>query len=208
MQSYVIHLIRHGAVDETLKGRYIVSTDVDLSKTGRENLVLIRETAGYPTVQKVYSSPLQRCLQSCEIIFPGMDINNISNFSECDFGDWEGKSAQELAGNPLFGQWLQNSDKTPPPGGESGKAFASRVGRGFERLVEKMSAEGITEAGVVTHGGVIMTILAMYGLPQAPSYQWRMDNGYGFSVRVNPFLWMREKVVEVYDTCPAAPDRT
>ena len=136
-----------------------------------------------------------------------MEINSISNFSECDFGEWEGKSAQELAGDPRFGQWLQNSDKTPPPGGETGKAFASRVGRGFERLVEKMSAEGITEAGVVTHGGVIMTILAMYGLPQAPSYQWRMDNGYGFSVRVNPFLWMREKVVEVYDTCPAAPER-
>ncbi len=205
MQSYVINLIRHGAVDETLKGKYIGTTDVSLSKKGREDLVLIKETIGYPKPQKLYSSPLLRCTQSCEILFPEMDINMISNFSECDFGEWEGKSAAELASDPRFGQWLQNSDQTPPPGGESGKTFASRIGRGFEHLVETMSAEGTTHAAVVTHGGVIMTILAMYGLPQAPSYQWRMDNGYGFSVRVNPFLWMRERVVEVFDTCPPAP---
>ena len=122
MQSYVIHLIRHGSVAETLKGKYIGSTDVSLSKEGRENLVLIRETAGYPEVQKVFSSPLLRCTESCEIIFPGHEIKCLSSFSECDFGEWEGKGAAELSGDPRFAQWLQNSDKTPPPGGESGRA--------------------------------------------------------------------------------------
>lgn len=205
MQSYVIHLIRHGSVEETLKGKYIGVTDVHLSKKGREELVSIRETAGYPEPQKVYSSPLLRCTESCELIFPGMDIETVSAFSECNFGDWEGKSASELAGDSRFGEWLANSDKTPPPNGESGKQFASRVSMGFERLVEKLSAEHITNTAIVTHGGVIMTILAMYGLPQAPGYQWRMDNGYGYSMRINPFLWMRERVAEVYDTCPEAP---
>lgn len=208
MQSYVIHLIRHGAVEETLKGKYIGVSDVHLSKKGREELVKIRETIGYPYPQKVYSSPLLRCTETCEIIFPNRDIQNIGAFSECNFGEWEGKGAAELAGDPRFAEWLQNSDKTPPPGGESGKDFAARISKGFERLVETMSSEGITNASVVTHGGVIMTILAIYGLPQAPSYQWRMDNGYGFSLRVNPFLWMRDRVAEVFDTCPPAPKRS
>ena len=44
MQSYVINLIRHGAVDETLKGKYIGTTNVGLSKKGREDLVTIKET--------------------------------------------------------------------------------------------------------------------------------------------------------------------
>ena len=205
MQSYVINLIRHGAIDETLKGKYIGSTDVHLSKKGREGLVKIKETVGYPYAGRLYSSPLLRCIETCEILFPGVEINNVSAFSECDFGEWEGKSAAELAGDPRFGQWLQNSDKTPPPGGESGKDFASRISKGFECLVETMSAQSTTEATVVTHGGVIMTILALYGLPQAPSYQWRMDNGYGYSMRINPFLWMRDRVAEVFDTCPRAP---
>ncbi len=205
MQSYVINLIRHGAIDETLKGKYIGRTDVSLSKKGREDLLYIRDNIGYPVPQKLYSSPLLRCTESCEILFPGQEINVINNFSECDFGEWEGRTAAELSGDPRFGQWLQNSEQTSPPGGESGRTFAARISRGFEKLVETVSAEGITHASVVTHGGVIMTILAMYGLPQAPAYQWRMDNGYGFSVRVNPFLWMRDRVVEVFDTCPPAP---
>lgn len=205
MQSYVINLIRHGSVEETLKGKYIGITDVSLSKKGREDLVGIREGIGYPHPEKLYSSPLLRCIETCEIIYPDTDIQKINAFSECNFGEWEGKGVSELAGDKRFGDWLQNSDKTPPPGGESGKEFAGRISRGFERLVEAMSAEGITNASVVTHGGVIMTILALYGLPQAPSYQWRMDNGYGFSVRINPFLWMRDRVAEVFDTCPAAP---
>ena len=208
MQSYVIHLIRHGAIEETLKGKYIGSSDVHLSKKGREDLVNIRETVGYPYPQKLYSSPLVRCIETCELLFPEMEINQLHSFSECNFGEWEGKGAVELSGDPRFGEWLKNSDQTPPPGGESGKDFASRICRGFERLVETMSAEKITEATVVTHGGVIMSLLSIYGIPQAPSYQWRMDNGYGFSVRVNSFLWMRDRVVEVFDTCPPAPKIT
>ena len=194
MQSYIINFIRHGAIDETLKGKYIGSTDVSLSKKGREGLVTIRETVA-----------LLRCTETCGILFPGQPIQTVGAFAECDFGKWEGKSAAELSNDPDFAKWLQNSDTTPPPGGESGKAFAGRICKGFERLIENMSAEGTNEATVVTHGGVIMTLLAVYGLPQAPSYQWRMDNGYGFSVRVNLFLWMRDKVVEVFDTCPRAP---
>ena len=73
--------------------------------------------------------------------------------------------------------------------------------------MEQVSAEDITSSALVTHGGVIMTLLSVYGIPQAESYRWRMDNGYGFSVRVNPFLWMRDRVVEVFDTCPPAPVR-
>ena len=205
MQSYVINFIRHGALDETLKGCYIGRTDVRLSKKGREDLAALRMSADYPYPQKLYSSPLLRCTETCELLFPGVEIITLPAFAECDFGDWDGRSASELAGDPAFANWLQNSDKTPAPNGESGKDFATRICRGFERLVEQMSAEGITNATVVTHGGVIMTILSVYGIPQAESYRWRMGNGYGFSVRVNPFLWMRDRVVEVFDTCPPAP---
>ena len=36
MQSYIIYFIRHGAVDETLRGKYIGSTDVHLSEKGKK----------------------------------------------------------------------------------------------------------------------------------------------------------------------------
>lgn len=205
MQSYYIYFIRHGAVDGVNLGRYIGSTDVHLSEKGRQGLAEIKTDFGYPAVERVYTSPLVRCTETCSIIYPGQDYHTVGDLSECSFGEWEGKTAAELAGNPLFTQWLQNSDQTPPPGGESGKTFAQRVCRAFERIVEDLSAQNIGSAAIVTHGGVIMTLLAMYGLPQAESYRWRMDNGYGFAVRITPMLWMRDRVMEVYDTVPFAP---
>ena len=61
---------------------------------------------------------------------------------------------------------------------------------------------GDTTAVIVTHGGVIMTLLSVYGLPQAQPYDWRMDNGFGYTLRITPGLWMRDKVTEVCDRIP------
>lgn len=206
MHSYTIYFIRHGAIEETLKGKYIGNTDAKLSKKGKEAILEIKENFGYPKAEIIFSSPLSRCTETCGLIYPAQDIITVGDLSECSFGDWEGKSAAELAGSPDFAAWLQNSDKTPPPNGESGIQFASRVAKSFERIVEQLSASGSKTAAIVTHGGVIMTILAMYGLPRAESYRWRMDNGYGFAVRINPMLWMRDRVIEVFDTVPFAPE--
>ena len=72
----------------------------------------------------------------------------------------------------------------------------------FERLVAQLIDSGETTAVIVTHGGVITTLLSIYGLPQAESYRWQMDNGFGYSMRITPMLWMRDKVAEIYDYCP------
>ena len=47
-----------------------------------------------------------------------------------------------------------------------------------------------------------MTLLSVYGLPHAKPYDWRMDNGFGYSLRITPSLWMRDKVAEVYARIP------
>ncbi len=205
MQSYVIYLIRHGSIDETLKGRYIGSTDVHLSQKGISSLEKIKNDYGYPHPQMVFSSPLTRCTETCSIIYPENEIRTVGDLSECNFGDWEGKSAIDLASDPSFSSWLQNSDQFPPPNGESGKQFAFRICKAFEHIVEEIISSNITASSVITHGGIIMTLLSVYGIPQAQSHQWRMDNGYGFAIRITPSLWSRDKIVEVFDTVPFAP---
>ena len=49
----------------------------------------------------------------------------------------------------------------------------------FDSIVEGLMKTGTTEAATVTHGGVIMTLLAGYGLPQAKPFEWAMENGCG-----------------------------
>ena len=126
----------------------------------------------------------------------------IDDFAECNVGDREEKTAKEHSGNPKFINWLANSRDNSPENGESGADFTRRICKAFEKLAGELMSSGKTEAAVITHAGVITTLMSVYGLPQAEAYKWKMDNGFGYSVRLTPFLWMRDKVVEVYDYCP------
>ena len=92
--------------------------------------------------------------------------------------------------------------------GESGGVFMQRVCFAFEKLVEDMMRSGTTSAVVVAHGGTIMTILSMYGIPKAKFYDWMVESGCGYSIRITPGLWMRSMVAEVYATIPAKQEGT
>lgn len=70
MKSYVIHFIRHGAIDETLSGKYIGVTDVSLSEEGKKALRQLAENYSYPKTQVVFTSPLKRCTETCQILIP------------------------------------------------------------------------------------------------------------------------------------------
>lgn len=202
MKSYIIHFIRHGAIDETLSGKYIGTTDVPLSDKGRLELKKLDYEYRYPGTQVVFTSPLKRCTETCRILYPEQNPLSIANLSECNFGEWEGKTAEELKSDPDFEKWLAGDNSVKPPRGESNADFTRRICRMFESIVEGLMKTGTTESVIVTHGGVIMTLLAVYGLPQAKPFEWTMDNGFGYSLRVTPMLWQRDKVCEVFQTIP------
>ena len=202
MKSYIIHFIRHGAIDETLSGKYIGTTDVPLSDKGKMDLKKLDYEYRYPGTQVVFTSPLKRCTETCRILYPELNPLSIANLSECNFGEWEGKTAEELKSDPDFEKWLAGDNSVKPPRGESNADFTRRICRMFESIVEGLMKTGTTESVIVTHGGVIMTLLAVYGLPQAKPFEWTMDNGFGYSLRVTPMLWQRDKVCEVFQTIP------
>lgn len=202
MKSYIIHFIRHGAIDETLSGKYIGTTDVSLSDKGKADLRKLDYNYRYPGAQAVFSSPLKRCTETCKILYPELKPLVITQLSECNFGEWEGKTAEELKNDPDFEKWLAGDSSVKPPRGESNADFTRRICRMFESIVEGLIKTGTTESVIVTHGGVIMTLLAVYGLPQAKPFEWTMDNGFGYSLRVTPMLWQRDKVCEVFSQIP------
>ena len=204
MKSYYIHFIRHGAISPTLKGRYIGTTDVPLSDEGRVALRKLDYEYDYPYAKVVFTSPLKRCTESARVLYPDIEPLVIDHLSECNFGEWENKSADELRGDEEFAKWLAGDPAVKPPRGESNADFTRRVCLMFESIVDGLIKTGTTDAVIVTHGGVIMTLLAVYGIPQAKPFDWACDNGYGYSLRVTPMLWQRDKVAEVYDRIPKA----
>ena len=63
----------------------------------------------------------------------------------------------------------------------------------------------VTSAAIVTHGGVIMTILSAFGIPELPMPEWRIPSACGYTVRITPSIWMRGQKVEVIAEIPTFP---
>lgn len=204
MKSYTVYLIRHGMTDEGGAGRYIGHTDVPLSEEGRQQLIRLKDELVYPPVSTVFTSPLSRCTETAAILYPENKAIAIDGLIEYDFGEFENKTAEELKKSPVFPKWL--AGEADPPFGESNAAFAKRVCGSFEKILEGLMKTGTTDAAIVTHGGVIMALLAAYGIPELPMHEWRTDNGCGFTLKVNVGLWMRGKKIEVFSEFPYERD--
>lgn len=183
-------LIRHGKTAGNLLGRYIGSrTDEPLCDEGREEL------AGkqLPEVERLYVSPMKRCVETAEILWPGFDrkkMQKVTDLRECDFGNFENKNYKELSGNGDYQAWIDSNGTLPFPNGESMDAFKSRCLEAFARIVEEVSGAeqewiasgktGIFRAGIVVHGGTIMAILEQYGYPKAAYFDYQVKNGCGY----------------------------
>ena len=142
MKAYNIYLIRHGMIKENTQGKYIGHTDVELSEEGRAELEKRIENSVYPWAEAVITSPLKRCVQTAEILYPGRETIVIEGLSECNFGEFENKTAEELKDNDTFVRWLAGDPDAVPQYGESSDRFSARVCLAFEKVVD-----GILKAG-------------------------------------------------------------
>ena len=202
MKSYTVHLIRNGLTDENLEGRYIGHTDVELSEEGKAQLGQMKDELIFPPVDAVFTSPLKRCTETAKILYPDNMPIVIDGFIEYNFGEFENKTADELKESPVFPRWLAGERGVEPPFGESNEDFEKRIRETFEKVAEGLMKTGTTSAAIVTHGGVIMAILAAYGIPELPMHEWLTPSGCGFTIKINPSLWMRAKKFEVFSDFP------
>ena len=123
MKTYKIHLIRHGLEKPEGVIRYVGKTDLPLTARGKEQIKELDGQGIYPYAERLFSSPLKRCVETLEIIYPNKEITAVPELCECDFGEFENKTAEELKGNPAFARWLSGEC---PPGGETTDAFVKR----------------------------------------------------------------------------------
>ena len=206
MKSYIVYIIRNGETKEEVEGKYIGHTDVELSGDGRRQLESMRDELVYPPVDAVISSPLKRCTETAAILYPDNKFITIDSLIECNFGEFEGKDAEELKDYPVFPHWLAGEKGVEPPFGESNEAFAKRVCEGFIKIIDGLIKTGTTRSAIVTHGGVIMALLTNFGLPQLPMHEWITPNGCGYTLRITPSLWMRGHKLEVVYEFPYEKD--
>ena len=183
-------LIRHGMTPGNEEHRYIGRTDEPLSQKGREQLLTLQKKGVYPAAACVAASPLERCRQTAELLYPGQAPCVFDQFREMDFGAFEGHNYEELKADVRYQAWIDSNGTLPFPNGESMDAFKSRCLEAFARIVEEVSGAeqewiasgktGIFRAGIVVHGGTIMAILEQYGYPKAAYFDYQVKNGCGY----------------------------
>lgn len=167
-----------------------------------QNLIEMTRTYVYPSAELFYSSPLQRCVQSLAIIYPDASVQLLPKLAECNFGDYEGKTFEQLMELDGYKNWIAGAGQTAPPNGESGTEFQARCVAGFAEVVEQLLRSGKQNAVIMAHGGTIMSILSTFGYPRRQFYDWMSGNGKGYEVVITPQLWMNSKVVEVARIIP------
>ncbi len=184
------------------KGLYIGKTDYGLSAKGIQQLLELKTRYGYPKPDLLFTSPLARCRQTLQILYPDREAQVVEGLAECDFGDWEGQSIAQLQQREDFIQWVRGNKFSRIPNGEDPRAFQQRVLTAFEQVVQTILLSGKPEALICTHGGVISLILLAYGLPKLPMHQTAAGPGGGFVLRITPSLWSKQPVAEILGRYP------
>lgn len=192
-----LFLIRHGKTRANLEQRYLGRNDEELSPEGKEELWAQKAAGNYPApdeVDVVIVSPMKRCLQTAEILYPERTPLVIEEFREMDFGAFEGKNYKELQGDAGYQAWIDSNGILPFPGGEGQAEFEERCRVGLFRMIEQLggmdttkstlrksslcSAKEPLRAAVIVHGGTIMALLGAYG--ELSYFDYQCGNGSGY----------------------------
>ena len=167
MSSAELWLVRHGETVGGSSTRLYGSTDLALSDVGRRQMECVRSAVAHVVFDRVITSPLQRSREAATIVHPCPEpaAAMIDQFTEIDFGDWEGLTAHEVAAKfPAEHDRWRNADRDWGfPGGETRSGFRARVGAAIDAHLAAAGGRSL----LVLHKGVVKIIVGTL-LGEAP----------------------------------------
>lgn len=164
-------LIRHGRTTSNANGTLAGWTEgVGLDDTGRSQAADLAERLRGMPVRAVVSSPLQRCVETAQIVVAALvdvTVQTDERVGECRYGAWTGGSLEELAKEPLWRMVQDQPSAARFPDGEmyTGESIAEMQARALQ-AVRDIDARVGAEHGpqalwvLVSHGDVIKSVLA------------------------------------------------
>ncbi len=188
MANRTLLLVRHAQTIWHDSGGIAGRTDIALSEYGQQSVPQL--VHGWPpnlTVERWFSSPMQRTTETTELLRAGLSQREWSvqrsrgqlelpaveldeRLVELDFGDWETLTWPEV--HEQFEQtlrlWGEDWVNRSPPGGET---FAQQANRCAAWLDEQHQS-----SVVVTHGGSIRALVCLcLGWPLRDAMRFRVD---------------------------------
>ena len=151
-------MIRHGEIPSNVNKVYAGRSPERLTEKGVQQARQVSETLKEYVVDAIYSSPIQRAVQTAQIISETLELNlQVEEaFREIEMGPWEGMSEEDVE-KRYPDEWnIWNSDPAElrMEGRETLEKLLSRVLAGIRNI--KDSGDNVV---IVTHVAIIRVIL-------------------------------------------------
>lgn len=185
-QNTRIWLIRHGEPEASAEGRCYGKSDFGLSAEGVSQVHAATTLLDGEELAAIYASPRARTMESAHILADprGMTVEALDDLAEIDFGDFEGRTYNEIAlsHSEIYRQWMEHPTQVDFPNGESFDRMWTRVISTIEALLAKHAGQTIA---LVTHGGVNRIVLA-WAMGLSRENVFRLSQRYA---AVNAIQW-------------------
>jgi broad specificity phosphatase PhoE len=153
-------LVRHGQTDWNLQRRYQGQKDIPLNAEGLRQAQTLAALLSHEVFDAIYSSDLQRALQTAQILLDGRGIPLVTDtrLREIGFGEWEGELFQEMFAKYPDRFALSRNDPavTMAPGGESVAQVAERTNAVAAEIARLYPSGRVL---IVTHGMALATLV-------------------------------------------------
>lgn len=182
-QTTIIDILRHG---EPVGGsKYRGQLDDPLSETGWQQMH--DAVTGRNEWQRIVSSDLCRCADFAHKLGAERDLEVELNpgFREVGFGEWEGKSAEELLmeENDAISAFWNDPVRNTPPGGEPLPDFQQRIITAWLDMLDRYAGEHLLLVG---HAGMMrILLLHLLDLPLESFYRFDPRNASIVRIRID-----------------------
>jgi probable phosphomutase (TIGR03848 family) len=157
-----ILLIRH-AVNDVMKAQKLAGwmPDVHINEEGRQQAQAVAERLREMPITAIYSSPLDRTRETAEPLAQalGLEVQIREDIGEVQYGDWTGKSLEELSKLDVWKVVQLYPSGMRFPGGETIREMQARIVNQLESIAADHPREIVA---VFSHADVIKAALAHY----------------------------------------------
>jgi phosphoserine phosphatase len=173
-----IILVRHGHVEGIHPPRFRGREDLPLTARGNaEARAVARRIVSKWQPEKIYTSPLSRCIATSEAIAIacGIEAQSIEQLNDINYGTWQMKSHEEMAtAEPtLCATWFAAPHLMRFPGGDSLQELVSRSADALRLVLERHRDGAVV---LVSHDSINRALLLQ--LADLPlSCYWRLAKG-------------------------------
>jgi broad specificity phosphatase PhoE len=174
-------LMRHAETEDNVHMRLSGWTDTDLSVRGESQIGLLADhfNREHGQIDALYSSPLIRARRTAEAIgaLTGHTPILIDDLREMYFGELDGRPFEEL--REAYSHLLEADENSDIedfmwPSGESRSGFTARALRVINEIAGRHPGRPV---GIVTHGGLIATLLTVLHAESAANWRkWVVPN--------------------------------